>query len=208
MSPDPSKDPSPSHDLNLTQVQVSSLPELPRSFVAVSSRQVSSLVSNQVLGQGSNLCKLPITQVQFSNFLSLYGVMSPSSQVQVKSQVSIFFKSKPVEASAAKVSLGEICSKSPSKQIHSFLLAQHTVGASQVRNSPSSTLTHSAESKQARMFVILLTAQESGGVILGMLIDSRGKVCLRLLTQGKWTNTADSSQLKHKDKSLMYTRAG
>lgn len=41
-----------------------------------------------------------------------------------------------------------------------------------------SALTLSAESKQARMFVILLTAQESGGVILGMLIDSRGKVCL------------------------------
>lgn len=35
------------------------------------------------------------------------------------------------------------------------------------------------------MFVILLTAQESGGVILGMLIESRGKVCLRLLAQGE-----------------------
>lgn len=66
-----------------------------------------------------------------------------------------------------------------------------------VWNGPSSSLTLSAESKQARMFVILLTAQEPGRVILGMLIDSRGKVCLCLLTQGKCTNTAESSQLMH-----------
>ncbi len=58
------------------------------------------------------------------------------------------------------------------------------------------------------MFVILLTAQESGRVILGMLIDSRGKVCLCLLTQGKCTNASDSSQLKHREEGLIYTKAG
>lgn len=66
-----------------------------------------------------------------------------------------------------------------------------------VWNGPSSSLTLSAESKQARMFVILLTAQEPGRVILGMLIDSRGKACLCLLTQDKCTNTVESSQLMH-----------
>lgn len=43
------------------------------------------------------------------------------------------------------------------------------------------------------MFVILLTAQESGRVILGMLIDSRGKVCLRVPRSKANAPSADSS---------------
>lgn len=43
------------------------------------------------------------------------------------------------------------------------------------------------------MFVILLTARESGRVILGTLIDSRGKVCLCLLTRGECRTPADAS---------------
>lgn len=75
-------------------------------------------------------------------------------------------------------------------------------------NSPRSTLTLSAESKQVRMFVILLTAQESGCVILGMLIDSRGKVrlCLRTQTQKKILPIPCS--LKHREETLMYTKDG
>lgn len=68
---------------------------------------------------------------------------------------------------------------------YAFITSRKKLKVVRVWNGPSSTVTLSAESKQARMFVILLTAQESGPVILGMLIGSRGKVCLCLLTQGK-----------------------
>lgn len=49
----------------------------------------------------------------------------------------------------------------------------------------SAETVRAAESKQARMFVILWTARESGSLILGMLIDSIGKVCLCLLAKSK-----------------------
>lgn len=74
--------------------------------------------------------------------------------------------------------------------------------------SEPAALTLSAESKHARMFVILLTAEESGHVILGTSIDSRGKVCLYRLARGKWTETADTSSLRDEEPLKLTIRHG
>lgn len=54
-----------------------------------------------------------------------------------------------------------------------------------------------AQFKQVRMFVISLTTPESAHVILGQLIDFRGKACLSSATQDKRTkNPSDHSLVK------------
>lgn len=57
------------------------------------------------------------------------------------------------------------------------------------------------------MFVILLTAQNSGPVILDRLIASRAKVCLCFLTRGECKYSAELSKLRQGEERLTYARS-